>query len=111
MKCCDRLEACRLTIHGLLHVADNIRDAGPVWATWSFVMERFAGSLLPAVKSRRRPNAALANRAERVARLELLKNLYDLHDRLNFNDRLLNSDVSTREITYDECTLIWTSGL
>ncbi|KAG8978750.1 hypothetical protein FRB94_013160 [Tulasnella sp. JGI-2019a] len=48
----------------LLHIADNIHDAGPVWATWSFVMECYAGSLLPAVKSHLKPYGALAQHAK-----------------------------------------------
>ncbi|KAG1866668.1 hypothetical protein F4604DRAFT_1656226 [Suillus subluteus] len=38
---CERLSVCTPTAHGLLHIADGIRDCGPVWCTWSFYMERF----------------------------------------------------------------------
>ncbi|KAJ7854394.1 hypothetical protein B0H14DRAFT_3449595 [Mycena olivaceomarginata] len=48
-----RLSACTLPVHALLHVADNIRQIGPMWCHWAFVMERFCGSLVPAVKSRK----------------------------------------------------------
>ncbi|KIJ07979.1 hypothetical protein PAXINDRAFT_158259 [Paxillus involutus ATCC 200175] len=34
-----RLPACTLPIHGLLHVAANIRFCGPVWTSWTFAME------------------------------------------------------------------------
>ncbi|KAI0087621.1 hypothetical protein BDY19DRAFT_1073305 [Irpex rosettiformis] len=57
----SRLSACPLTIHALLHIADSIVIAGPVWASWAFPMERYCGSLQHAFKSRRFPFAA-ANR-------------------------------------------------
>ncbi|KAJ7349247.1 hypothetical protein DFH08DRAFT_139464 [Mycena albidolilacea] len=31
----DHLSACPLTIHGLLHVPDDIRFCGPEWSTWT----------------------------------------------------------------------------
>ncbi|EUC56281.1 transposase family Tnp2 protein [Rhizoctonia solani AG-3 Rhs1AP] len=51
----DRLPACPLTIHALLHMPSYIRQTGPLWASWAFVMERFCGHLLPAVKNRTLP--------------------------------------------------------
>ncbi|KAG8695234.1 hypothetical protein FRC08_007954 [Ceratobasidium sp. 394] len=42
----DRLPACVLTIHALLHIPHYIRQTGPPSATWSFVMERFYGHVL-----------------------------------------------------------------
>jgi hypothetical protein len=51
----SRLPVCTLTIHGLLHIADSIAALGPPWVYWAFPTERFCGSLLPAVRSRRYP--------------------------------------------------------
>ena len=36
----NRLSACPLTIHALLHIAWGIRVAGPVWTYWAYPMER-----------------------------------------------------------------------
>ncbi|KAI1787592.1 hypothetical protein LXA43DRAFT_895990 [Ganoderma leucocontextum] len=50
-----RLSTCLLVVHGLLHIVDNILNAGPMWATWSFFMERFCGTLQRALHSRSHP--------------------------------------------------------
>ena len=50
-----RLSCCTLTLHALLHIAHDIRQAGPVWVYWAFAMERFCGHLQRAIKSRRFP--------------------------------------------------------
>lgn len=97
-----RLGACRLTIHALLHVPDDVLISLPIWAGWTFVMERYAGSLLPAVKSRKNANAVLAQRVKRVAQLEHIKNKYGPHALLRFGAR--QSEISTKEIVYPECT-------
>ena len=101
----DRLEACPLTIHGLLHVPDDIICSAPVWASWSFIMERYAGHLIAAVKSRRNPNAVLALRAKRVAQLSHIKNKFDLHEQLDFSrDHEDPNEHSQREAIFpDRC--------
>jgi hypothetical protein len=55
-----RLSACPITIHALLHIADSIEEAGPVWTSWAFPMERFCGRMQPAITSRRHPDACMA---------------------------------------------------
>ncbi|KAF9487453.1 hypothetical protein BDN71DRAFT_1367081, partial [Pleurotus eryngii] len=46
----------------LLHVASNIRNCGPVWATWTFFMERMCGVLQMGLRSRVQPWANLNKR-------------------------------------------------
>lgn len=77
---------CPLTIHGLLHIAPSMRSTGPVWASWEFPIERFCGTLLPAVKSRRFPYASLSNYAVEVAELKQIALIYDLEDELALKD-------------------------
>ncbi|KDQ06134.1 hypothetical protein BOTBODRAFT_87909, partial [Botryobasidium botryosum FD-172 SS1] len=60
----------------LLHVADDIEKTGPVWCYWAFAMERFCGSLLPAIKSRKYPFSSLSHRVRDVAQLSQLKLVY-----------------------------------
>ncbi|KAJ7237962.1 hypothetical protein C8J57DRAFT_1566441 [Mycena rebaudengoi] len=57
----SRLSACPLTIHGWLHVPDNIRFCGPSWTTWTFYMERFCGWMQSGLRSRRFPWSNLNN--------------------------------------------------
>lgn len=73
-------------------------------------MERFAGNLILAVKSRRNPNAVLALRVKRVAQLNHIKNKFNLHERLDF-DRVREdpNEVTQREKMYpNQCELLMT---
>ncbi|KAI0371589.1 hypothetical protein BV20DRAFT_1035223 [Pilatotrama ljubarskyi] len=72
----QRLAACPLTIHVLLHIADSILTAGPVWTTWAFPMERYCGTLQPAIRSRRFPYASLNRYVLDHARLTQIKLMY-----------------------------------
>ena len=57
----QRLSACRISFHYLLHVTDCIKYCGPCWSYWQFPMERLCGMLLPLVKSKTNPYSNLAN--------------------------------------------------
>lgn len=78
----DRLSACPLTVHALLHIADGIKAMGPVWAYWAFPIERFCGKLGKAIKSRRNPYTNLDNRLLLMVQMMQIKNMYGLHDTL-----------------------------
>ncbi|CCO35814.1 hypothetical protein BN14_09934 [Rhizoctonia solani AG-1 IB] len=73
-----RLPTCPLTIHALLHMPHTIRKAGPLWTSWAFVMERFCGHLLPAVKNRTRPYEHLDNYVQRRAQMQVVSLKYNL---------------------------------
>ena len=76
----ERLSACPLTIHALLHIADSIKTIGPVWAYWAYPMERYCGYLQRAIQSRRFPNASLNRFIAEKAQLDQIANLYDIAD-------------------------------
>ena len=96
----ERLSTCTLTIHGLLHLCDNIRFCGPVWTTWTFWMERYCGYLNAGLRSRRHPWANLNNRVLHKAYLEQIDIYYDLD-----NDLKITSDhhLSQQEKVFKEC--------
>ncbi|KAF9790962.1 hypothetical protein BJ322DRAFT_1104608 [Thelephora terrestris] len=80
----ERISTCPVTVHSLLHVANGIETAGPVWAYWSFVMERYCGFLKrDGVRNRRKPYASLDNRVRHVAQLNTTKIRYHLVDLLS----------------------------
>ncbi|CDO71844.1 hypothetical protein BN946_scf184939.g68 [Trametes cinnabarina] len=79
----DRMATCPVTIHALLHIADGIEVCGPVWTTWAFPMERFCGTLQPAIKSRRHPWSSINNRILALSRLNQVKLKYGLHEELS----------------------------
>lgn len=77
----NRVSACPVTVHSLLHVADGIEAAGPVWVYWAFVMERYCGFLKHSgVWNRRNPYKSLDQRVLNVSRLHILKLKYGLMD-------------------------------
>lgn len=78
----SRLSTCLLVVHGLLHLVDDILHAGPIWATWTFFMERFCGSLKHSLRSRTHPWANLDRRAVNLAHSAHLRAKYDLEDEL-----------------------------
>ncbi|KAI0264689.1 hypothetical protein BC834DRAFT_825984, partial [Gloeopeniophorella convolvens] len=86
----------------LLHLADNITQMGPVWCYWAFPMERFCGSLLPAVKSRKHPYICLNHRVRDIAQLNQIKLLYNLTDQLDLSEQ--RASMATG-IVPNNCTL------
>ena len=77
----QRVSTCPVTIHALLHIAPSIRATGPVWTSWAFPIERFCGSLLPGVKSRRFPYVSLdrhVTEAAQLLQIKLTRNLSEV---------------------------------
>ncbi|KAJ7937868.1 hypothetical protein B0H13DRAFT_2302339 [Mycena leptocephala] len=103
----DRLPVCTLPIHGLLHIAVSIRIMGPSWCYWAYPMERFCGSLLPAIKSRRFPWASIDRRILELAQLFQLKTIYSLSTTLDLRpcQKLEKSGMSLA--AYPRCVLIY----
>ncbi|KAF8325832.1 uncharacterized protein EI90DRAFT_2931073 [Cantharellus anzutake] len=77
----ERLSTCPLTVHALLHLADDIENNGPPCMNWTFVMERWCGRLLPAVKSRVYPYKSLTRR-----QVAICKGLTLLHYNSDYSD-------------------------
>ncbi|KAF8493835.1 hypothetical protein BU17DRAFT_59563 [Hysterangium stoloniferum] len=70
------LPACTFNVHAMLHIADYIKQAGPVWTTWAFPMERYCGKLGERITSRLHPYATLSHFVKRTAQLSQLKVRY-----------------------------------
>lgn len=98
-----RLPACTLPIHGLLHLASDIRYCGPVWTTWVFYIERFAGMLQASVKSRVHPWTNLSNRNLYLAYLGQLSVKYDLDDELTLANPTNDEGLKYGERMYPGC--------
>jgi hypothetical protein len=60
---------------------------GPSWCYWAYPMERFCGSLLPAIKSRRYPWASIDRRILELAQLFQIKAIYSLSTALDLRRR------------------------
>jgi hypothetical protein len=82
------MSACPITVHGLLHIADGIAAAGPVWATWAFVMERYCGYVKRrAVRSRAHPYASIDRRILETAQLNATLLKYGLRKTLTLKGK------------------------
>ncbi|KZT34291.1 hypothetical protein SISSUDRAFT_955500, partial [Sistotremastrum suecicum HHB10207 ss-3] len=53
----------------VLHIAPGIRKAAPVWALWTFIVERFCGRLAKAVTSRQHPYSVMNRHVLELAQL------------------------------------------
>jgi hypothetical protein len=76
-----------LTVHALLHIPDDILNAGPMWCYWNYVTERFVGFLVRSSKSRRNPYASFARRLRDIAQNNVIRLKYNLHRELDLSDR------------------------
>lgn len=76
---------------------------GPMWCFWAFVMERFCGSLVPAVKSRKYPFTSLAHRIRDVAQLSQIKLLYGLTAELDLS---AGKEMVDTGLVLDDCEFL-----
>jgi hypothetical protein len=83
----DRLSACPVTIHALLHIADGIENTGPVWSYWAFPTERYCGRLQRAIRSRRHPFVNIDNYVVASAQLSQIKIGYGLEEQLSLKPK------------------------
>lgn len=71
-----------MTVHAWLHLVDYVERSGPLWAYWTWVMERYCSVLSRAITSRKHPYASINRRIMELAALASIRNRYDLQDRL-----------------------------
>ncbi len=76
----ERLLACPLIIHALLHIPDQIRWMEPCWTTWAFPIERQCGYFQCSIQSRRNPYVSMDQHLIDLSQLWQIKILYNLTD-------------------------------
>src|SRR5260221_14334838 len=76
----ERLPACPLIIHALLHIPNQIRWMGPCWTTWAFPIERQCGYFQCSIKSRQNPYTNMDQHLANLSQLWQIKILYNLTD-------------------------------
>ena len=74
----ERLPACPLTIHALLHIPDQIKWMGPCWTTWAFPIERQCGYFQRSIRNQRNPYANMDEHLTDLSQLRQIKVLYNL---------------------------------
>jgi len=90
-----------MTIHGLLHIPQDIRLCGPSWVTWTFFVECFCGDLQHGLRSKSQPWANLNKRVMKMAYLEQLAVRFDLEGELSMGEGA--SELQRGEKLYPEC--------
>jgi len=95
----DRLSACPLTIHALLHIPEGIAANGPVWTNWAFPMERHCNTLLPAIKSRCYPYESINSFVTATAQLNQIQLLYNLDRELYLDP----DQKETNKLIHESC--------
>ena len=99
----DRVSACTLPIHGLLHVADDIKACGPSWATWTFFLEHYCGTLKTALKSKRHPWGNLNKQVLNITYLQQMRVRYQVLQELPSYSWNNTEQVSEYELELEDC--------
>ncbi|KAJ7666787.1 hypothetical protein DFH06DRAFT_984464 [Mycena polygramma] len=102
----DRLSACPLTIHALLHIAPGIKFTGPVWCYWAFPMERYCGSIQPGIRSRRFPWASLDRYVLEQAQLTQIMAVYNVFSELSLVEPRGAIPGAFADPSYPSCILL-----
>lgn len=94
----SRVAACPLTIHALIHIANDTRNAGPLCRIWEFVTERAMGIIARSVKNKRLPFSQLAETVKLREQLKAVAIRFDMIDKLQIRRKRRNwSHVSSAE--------------
>ncbi|KIJ34351.1 hypothetical protein M422DRAFT_182303 [Sphaerobolus stellatus SS14] len=96
----ERLSTCTSCVHAMLHIAHDIRTTGPVWAHWCYLMERFCGLIVAAVKSRSKPYVNMSRRLLHLSQLSQIEHQYNISEELQFDDNI--KGISSKEHVYPE---------
>ncbi|KIM34175.1 hypothetical protein M408DRAFT_59842 [Serendipita vermifera MAFF 305830] len=80
----DRISACPLNVHAMIHIANDTRHAGPLSRIWEYVTERFMGQISRSIKSRRYPFAQLSENVKKREQMKLVIAKYGLENELIF---------------------------
>jgi hypothetical protein len=70
-----------LTVHRLLHIAETIERIGPVWAWWSFPIERQCGRLKRHIVDKHHPFTNLDNYITLATQFKNVKLIYNITDK------------------------------
>lgn len=65
----NRLPACTSQVHLLLHLVDQIKNAGPARCYWTFPIERLCSEVVGRLKSRKHPYRNLTLELERLEKV------------------------------------------
>ncbi|KDN35864.1 hypothetical protein RSAG8_11226, partial [Rhizoctonia solani AG-8 WAC10335] len=65
----ERMFLCKLTLHAILHVPDDVIRCGPVWVYWSFPLERYCREVTFCAKSKVLPYTAISKHVLQLSQI------------------------------------------
>ncbi|KAG9097599.1 hypothetical protein FS749_005930 [Ceratobasidium sp. UAMH 11750] len=99
----DCLCVCKLTLHTLLHVADDVLLCGPVWVYWSFSTERYCHEVVACAKSKVVPYSAINKFLLQMVQLATISARFpEIWTALLFGKGDAPVDTSRMEFVYPE---------
>jgi len=99
----SRLPACTLPVHGMLHIANDLRQCGPVWTTWTFFLERYCQKFKLALKSRVQPWGNLNREVLYTTYLQQTVLRYDVREEVSLSNRRDWSQLTIYETVFKDC--------
>ena len=91
----ERSFLMRYVFHLALHLADSVRECGPLYATSQFPMERFIGTLAPMIKSNSKPAENLTKHLLLLEKLKICewRGVYSsaMGKRIKIRERVISS--------------------
>ncbi|QRW02459.1 Transposase family Tnp2 protein [Ceratobasidium sp. AG-Ba] len=99
----DRISVCKLTLHALLHVADDVLLCGPVWTTWSYLTERYCREVIACARQRVVPSATIAKFVLQLSQLSAVAMRFpEVRKALLFGKSDAPVDTSSMECVYTD---------
>jgi hypothetical protein len=99
----DRISACLLTVHALIHLHNDTLHAGPLSRIWEYVTERFMGKIAQSITSRQYPFSQLAKTVKKMEQVKMVVFKYGLEKKLYFaKERRGWSKITQQEKAYPE---------
>ncbi|KAG8732066.1 hypothetical protein FRC10_001260, partial [Ceratobasidium sp. 414] len=99
----NRVCVCKLVVHALLHVADDVLRCGPVWAYWSFIVERYCREVTACARQRTVPFSTIDKFVLQAAQLSTVAMRYqEIRKALLFGKADAPVDTSRMERIYPD---------
>ncbi|QRV98449.1 Transposase family tnp2 [Ceratobasidium sp. AG-Ba] len=97
----NRICVCKLTVHALLHVAEEVIRCGPVWVFWSYLTERYCREIIACARQRALPFATVAKYVLQMSQLTSVSmRFHEVRKALLFGSSDAPVDTSAMEKVY-----------
>ena len=97
----DRISACPLTVHALIHLHNDTLHAGPLSRIWEYVTERFMGKIAQSVTSCQYPFSQLSKTVKKMEQVKMVAFRFGKEKELYFGrERRDWSKITQQEKVY-----------